>query len=390
MTRVDTLTLRMWMDICAHLPGSGVVKLSSSCNKLRCMKLPINWCNSPGQFFKVPTIRRLAECQRYDVKGIRVLRCNDESARQIAEDLPNLDCLHLSNSNISSLAGLQPVICGLRQLHVQVADELMDLEVLSRCEHLKILRISWCEGIESLPPLDSCKQLKEVNLYQCKNLAKVSHLGAEALRKVVIRCSLDITDLSGLRNATKLEHLDISWCENIVDISPVTACLNLTHCYFSNCSALVDLSPLSVLKKVVHIDLSHSGVKDVEPLGKCQELRELKLVGCKNVSELSPLTRCTKLRLLDVSYTTHIEDVSLLDMDKCEVVTSCSAVRITCQADVLQSMRCSIVKPHCYSDVLASRVPLACRNPHQVPCGDPQCTLCPRLDSAIVQPEMSK
>ena len=118
-----------------------------------------------------------------------------------------------------------------------------------------------------------------------------------------------ISDVSPLKNMTKLTVLDLHNNFMISDVSLLSALANLTHLSLWG-NQVSDPSPLSVLKNLTYLSLENNGVSDVFPLKGLTNLEGLDLE-TNRISDLSPLRGLTKLTFLDFDQN-RVSDVSPL------------------------------------------------------------------------------
>ena len=101
-----------------------------------------------------------------------------------------------------------------------------------------------------------------------------------------------ITDLRPLANLTSLESLSL-WSVSpntpTLDIRPLATLINLKVLSLWKTRISADISPLAGLRKLRHLDLSHSNIENLRPLEGLIELRTLGIEG-NSITDLSPLT----------------------------------------------------------------------------------------------------
>jgi hypothetical protein len=122
--------------------------------------------------------------------------------------------------------------------------------------------------------------VKELNLYDCRNISDFSILGKQELLNVSYT---NISDISHLGNVNKL---DIQHCKNITDFS--------------------------ILGKQEVLNVSNTNISDISNLGN---IKILYLNNCQNITDFSILG---KQKVLDISRCrniidyTHVENVLIL------------------------------------------------------------------------------
>lgn len=138
------------------------------------------------------------------------------------------------------------------------------------------------------------------------------------LQKFLVR-DREITDLSGLENATRLIKLNLhntqvsnidslaglnkltglALNENkITDITPLASLTNLTELYIAG-NKIIDITPLADLANLTKLNLGNNSITDISPLAKLTNLSRLSLDG-NRINLVTPLTDLNKLILLNL------------------------------------------------------------------------------------------
>ena len=118
----------------------------------------------------------------------------------------------------------------------------------------------------------------------------------------------EISDLTGLEQATGLTHLNLSF-NQISDISALSGLTNLTELYLAG-NEISDISALSGLTNLTELSLWINQISDISALSGLTNLRELDL-GSNKISDISALSGLTNLRLLWLEKN-EISDISAL------------------------------------------------------------------------------
>lgn len=113
------------------------------------------------------------------------------------------------------------------------------LATLRGAPNLVVLSMPWCKSLIDLGPVSHCKALETVDLVQCDA----------------------VVDLTPLSRCTMLRTIDLSWCKGVIDLAPLAACSQLSW-----------------------INLSHTSVRDLEPLRPCSALAECIVIGCSAIN----------------------------------------------------------------------------------------------------------
>ncbi len=118
----------------------------------------------------------------------------------------------------------------------------------------------------------------------------------------------NISDLTGLEFATRLETLELS-DNNISDVSSLSGLTHLQELYLSY-NSISDVSPLSGLTNLIWLHLGRNNISDVSPLSELTSLGELGLPD-NNISDVSALSKLTNMVVLEL-FDNNISDVSAL------------------------------------------------------------------------------
>lgn len=121
-----------------------------------------------------------------------------------------------------------------------------------------------------------------------------------------------LTKLDALKDLTTLEALDLSGNSTIIDLAPIASLKNLTTLglIFTKDKAATKLTDISALKdmtKLETLSISYTGVKDIDAIAGLKELTSLTINNSKVVSTKA-LEKLSKLTTVDLS-ANDIEDV---------------------------------------------------------------------------------
>ena len=121
-----------------------------------------------------------------------------------------------------------------------------------------------------------------------------------------------ITDISPLKNLTKLEYLDLGLNRTISDISPLRDLISLTHLSL-RFNQVSDLSPLKNLTNLIDLDLFENQISDVSLLMHLADSLMFLELGYNDLTtDISSLSNLTKLTFLSLRYN-QISDLSPLE-----------------------------------------------------------------------------
>lgn len=135
--------------------------------------------------------------------------------------LPSLTSLDLIwCPDLKSLDGLQD-LAGLQELALHTVPLIEDLAPLARIRTLRYLAFSGMTNLKlaSLRGVENCHGLSSVYLSNLPALASLDGLPARALERVEITACEALSDVSALRGASGLTHLDLRGARALRDVS---------------------------------------------------------------------------------------------------------------------------------------------------------------------------
>jgi internalin A len=174
-----------------------------------------------------------------NLETIIINTLNKSSDEEIlSTDLAKLKELHIQNSNVSDLTGLEYCI-NITQLEIRETPvtDISPLSSLTKLNHLSLNN----NQISDISPLS--------------NLFELEWLSVEVS---------PLEDISPLSNLTNLEILGLAG-DQISDISPLNSLTNLTILCLQ-CNEVTDISPLSNLNNLIDLRLIQNNIDDISPL----------------------------------------------------------------------------------------------------------------------------
>ncbi|CRX37790.1 leucine-rich repeat domain-containing protein [Estrella lausannensis] len=163
--------------------------------------------------------------------------------------------------------------------------------------------------------VESCPRLTELVLYQfsltnksgaeLSKLTRLTHLSFNSgedftdfsfignlkeLRLLSLGGS-EVSDLSFLKELTRLETLNLEQCNSIQDVNQIASAPQLKHLNLSQCWDIKDFTFLKHLTRLERLDLMECNIKQLSILEDCKELRTLTLWGCNRVVDWDFLGR---------------------------------------------------------------------------------------------------
>ena len=204
-----------------------ILSLSISCKKLYNVSKSISFKNTlPYNInYDINSTENINGAISFNSEIKLKLKITDKQPRFKLDDLPCIDYLDLSKSEIENVTPFSKV----RNLN------------LSYCVNLKYVSV--------------LKDLHTLNLSYCYNITDVSALGN--LHTLILFCCYNIADVSALGN---VHTLDLSYCGNVRDVSMLGNVYNLNLSY---CHKVRDVS---MLGNVNTLNLSNLFIFDFSQL----------------------------------------------------------------------------------------------------------------------------
>jgi internalin A len=191
----------------------------------------------------------------------------------------NLVTLDLHKNEL--LEDISPVSVGcshsLKKLDLSNCSKLSNIYPLSLCTALTSLDLSFCSAIDTISPLCPCKGMAYLSLHQLKLLPPYS------LVYLINMWDLKILDVGGI---------------NDIHISYLSSCKNLIHLLMRSCLDVHDISGVVNCTKLETLIIRSHILEDISPLASCTSLTRLCLLNT-SVSDISPLASCTNLKKLE-------------------------------------------------------------------------------------------
>ena len=119
----------------------------------------------------------------------------------------------------------------------------------------------------------------------------------------------NITDLTGLEQATELTRLDLG-DNQIDDLGPIANLTRLTNLDLAN-NHIVNVPSLSALSRLTNLDLDDNQITNVSTLPSLRSLQTLDLRG-NNVGDVTPVSTMTHLKYLYISGNDNLTNIKQL------------------------------------------------------------------------------
>jgi hypothetical protein len=278
----------------------------------------------------------------YQMPHLKAIWFADKSAPLSFNALNNIKPLVSLRLN-NQFEQLQKIPLPLLHLSID-GTKLSDFSWLSATDKLKWLSASYnWNAIDDNAVLPNLPNLQILELLTRK-LTTLSNLNLpKSIESLFIASNKKLKSLEGLESCTQLKQLDI-FKTSINDISFIPT-LELTHLTAAgskvkslknwnapkllaasfNKTPLKDCSGLTHSTKLERLDLGATKIKDLSPLQFLNHLKYLSLAKCPNITDFSVLQNLTQLEALDVSATS----ISIAEVEKLVQIPSLKRINLS-------------------------------------------------------------
>ncbi|TYI38187.1 hypothetical protein ES332_A02G008200v1 [Gossypium tomentosum] len=234
-----------------------------------------------------------------DLEGFSSLRVLDISDCHELETVPirgrclSLEKLHISScQNIIKIEDWLSTATCLEELKLNNCPNLSSILDLEGFSSLRILDISDCQELETVPIRGRCSSLEKLHVSSCPKLSKIGDWlsTSTCLKELKLSNCPDLSSIPKLRGLSSLRILDISDCQELETVSIRGICSSLEKLHVSSCPKL-------------------SKIGDWLSTSTC--FKELKLSNCPNLHFIPDLKGFSSLRILYISDCHKLETVPI-------------------------------------------------------------------------------
>ena len=188
---------------------------------------------------------------------------------------------------------------------------LKDLSLFSGLTNLRRLDMRISPDVTDLSPLSTLKNLEYLNIWGTGVQDLTPLIGLSKLTEIDAKMA-HISDLAPLLKMKQLKRIDLLQCP-VTDISILAQMPNITE--ILTCSTqITDLTPLfPVAQRITYLDLCNTPLRDLNMLKPFTKLKMLKLWGVP-ITDLSLLNHMKELEYLDLAKTPVVSLAPLYDM----------------------------------------------------------------------------
>ena len=284
---------------------------------------------------------------------------------QSLRSLEGLSSMHnLKKLSLQGITGPETIdeiarLPKLEELYLSGCSQLVDVKGLSQLQSLRILYVARCTGIREFGWLAALQQLRtldltgcytsdlgfcsslpmlrtlrarlssgasgEVNLANAKYMRNITlrlapthklHLpSSPSLRGLVISGDVNDDDMQEIGKCSSLRNLTIEDGEQIRDISIFESLRDLRHLVVRGATQLQFVGILGQLSHLESLDLSGSGIGDLEFATDLRCLKNLILDGCKNLQSVVGLRSVRSLQFVSlIDGVPQVDEAELSDI----------------------------------------------------------------------------
>ncbi|TYI91673.1 hypothetical protein E1A91_D02G009900v1 [Gossypium mustelinum] len=204
----------------------------------------------------------------------------------------------------------------LEKLHISSCPKLSKIgDWLSTSTSLEELKLGGCANLSSIPDLVEFSSLRILDILDCHELETVPIRGRySSLKKLHVSLCPKLSKIGdGLSTSTSLEELKLSGCSNLSSVPDLEGFSSLRILDLLDCHELETIpieGRCSSLEKL-HVSSCPKLSKIGDGLSTSTILEELKLSGCSNLSSIPDLEGFSSLQILDISDCHELETVPI-------------------------------------------------------------------------------
>ncbi|XP_042491902.1 disease resistance protein L6-like isoform X2 [Macadamia integrifolia] len=245
----------------------------------------------------------------------------------------NFHCLPVTVSSLSLLHTLDLRFCyrlqslpelpsSLKILNVTRCRSLKSLPRLSNLTNLEVLCLDDCENLVEMPALSGLRNLENLSLDNCQRLEEVKGLkGLDSLKLLTMKnCGSlrKIEKISSLRElkesrftgCSKLMVLEMEGCERLLEIEGLVGLDSLERLTIKGCTSLMQISGLSELDELPQMVFEQLPLLQ---LCKMKNFRMLEILDCRSIENLPHLFNLGYLKHLSIAGCIKVKEIQGLN-----------------------------------------------------------------------------
>ncbi|KAM7465902.1 hypothetical protein LguiB_013464 [Lonicera macranthoides] len=249
--------------------------------------------------------------------------------------LKNLVILDLSKSLITEdwdLWSQIQMLDKLKVLDLSWCKFLRSVPLLATFSKLERLMVNYCEELCSLDGIDKLESLRYLDATSCDKLKTLPNLSRlTKLKELKVKDCTLITDIPGLDKLEYLEHLDMSDCKSVKRLPDLSNFKRLKRLKIINCSKLIELRGLDGLESLEYMDMGNCiYIETLLDLSKLKGLKVLFLTGCVTLTEIRGLEELKSLEYLNIIGCELIENLpDFSNLRKLELIVASCCEKLT-------------------------------------------------------------
>lgn len=234
--------------------------------------------------------------------SLELLGCRNLLFLSFLRDLSLLQELYISSAAIINIDDIQECT-KLRKLTLGVCENLNDITGIASCKNVKTLNIYRCRELRTLVSLNSLTKLEDLS-FDVENLNPHRHLNLAEFKKLTTLMIYNCNDLTWFPKLISVTHLTLRGDEG-------------RHKIFS-------LAGISNFPNLTYLGLYRTPFprnSGLEELKHCPHITELELFYCDYLSSLQGVEYLPELKKISIKFTNSIRDMTqLLELPKLKFI----------------------------------------------------------------------
>lgn len=244
---------------------------------------------------RLARLTELRELSLPDVGGLAPLQ-------QALPELTKLEKLRLWDASDLTDASVLSGLTELRELVLRDFHVLESMRTLSRLEQLEKIELHGCRNLHDLDGLERLGRLEELQVVKAPTLTNISALeGHPRLRRVnITRSAIQIAN--GLSGMPRLKRLCLRGSDSLVDLSGIRDLPSLNRLNLRYCASLPHVDGMQDLPALEWIELTHcDALEDVDGLEGFDTLKRLDLEACGSLERVEGIAYLPNLEWLRIT-----------------------------------------------------------------------------------------
>jgi len=247
---------------------------------------------SDNQLFDISSLQMLGELKQLNLSNNNFIYAFD--VQFIVQANPKLTHLSVAGINMGDLNWLPPIgyqgEFNFEELDISSTGVITDASILSQYTNLKVLKAS-NNSIQTIWSFDQLQSLEVLDL-SSNRLAEIGSLN-------MLRNLRELNLSNNILPDPFSPGVDLFSVNQVIDNNPGLTHLGVAGMYIGMLNQLSIFMP-NISEKIVELDVSHTGIMDINGISALMNLRVLKAAG-NIISDINPVVSLQQLEILDLS-----------------------------------------------------------------------------------------